>query len=270
MQHYANDKSGQVQRVAKRFALVAAAGELAIQAGITGWQQGRAHEAVGQCFNDWLSGFGDGANLEERAILIDVKSFFQANGSSRFENINPPIMASGDDMPQRINNRVGYFRQDGEGKTYLVYPEQFKTEVCQGHDYRQVVKVLKSVNWLSCNANENMKSERIPESDKPKRMYVFNSNMWESDHITDDVNSTRNTRNNLEPQGLELLRVKNTQHVTDEKHVTEKPLVTPVTDSRNSTRNAVISSSNNAVTSVTSVTDTKQQVQNPTSTKVIL
>lgn len=205
MQHYANDKSGQVQRVAKRFALVAAAGELAIQAGITGWQQGRAIEAVGQCFNDWLSGFGDGANLEERAILIDVKSFFQANGSSRFENINPPIMASGDDMPQRINNRVGYFRQDGEGKTYLVYPEQFKTEVCQGHDTKQVAKILLEAGWLELgDGGRDKKRESLPDGTRP-RLYVFNSKMWEWDSDSDQSQNSPNNSGTAWDNGTDLV-----------------------------------------------------------------
>ena len=282
MQHYANDKSGQVQRVAKRFALVAAAGELAIQAGITGWQQGRAYEAVGQCFNDWLSGFGDGANLEERAILAEVKAFFEANGSSRFENVNPPIMASGDDMPQRINNRVGYFRQDGDSKTYFVYPQRFKSEICQGHDPRQVAKVLKEAGWLECEPTKATKAVRLPDSDKTVRAYVFNSEMWGWD-LEQNLESSNNEGNKgnkgnstgskgFEPvtylESEKVTRVtkkvttaespQNEQSVT---HVTQRDLVKVTSASPNEIR---------PVTHVTPVTHENKPKPNPTSTKVIL
>jgi putative DNA primase/helicase len=45
--------SGQVQRVAMRFALAAAGGELATKAGITGWSNGEAIKAAVRCFKDW-------------------------------------------------------------------------------------------------------------------------------------------------------------------------------------------------------------------------
>jgi putative DNA primase/helicase len=54
IEQHSHIKNGQASRVLRRFALVAIAGELATQAGITGWQQGRAFEAVAQCFNIWL------------------------------------------------------------------------------------------------------------------------------------------------------------------------------------------------------------------------
>lgn len=181
MRAYAFGKNGQAYRVAKRFALVAAAGELATQANITGWQQGRAIQAVGQCFNAWLDGFGDGINLESRNMLADVKAFFEAHGSSRFENMHPPLLQNGDDMPQRILNRVGYFRQEGDSKTYLVYSQQFKSEVCKGHDPRQVAKVLKESGWLDCDTDKNTKAVRLPDSAKTVRVYAFNSAMWQWD-----------------------------------------------------------------------------------------
>jgi uncharacterized protein (DUF927 family) len=45
----------EVDRVLGRFALIAAAGELATQLGITGWPEGEATNASVQCFESWLS-----------------------------------------------------------------------------------------------------------------------------------------------------------------------------------------------------------------------
>ena len=58
--------SGQARRVAGRFALVAAAGELATQWGATGWQQWEAMKAAITCFKAWLAGYGGEGNKEER------------------------------------------------------------------------------------------------------------------------------------------------------------------------------------------------------------
>src|SRR5450830_1412779 len=46
---------GQVKRVSDFFSLVAAGGELATAAGVTGWVDGEATEAASTCFNDWLA-----------------------------------------------------------------------------------------------------------------------------------------------------------------------------------------------------------------------
>ncbi|MFX6089255.1 hypothetical protein ABTF00_18015, partial [Acinetobacter baumannii] len=69
IEQHTQAKNGQANRVLRRFALVAVAGELATLAGITEWQQGRAFEAVAQCFNTWLNSLGGGENMEETKIL---------------------------------------------------------------------------------------------------------------------------------------------------------------------------------------------------------
>ena len=44
---------GQVYRVARRFALIAAAGQLATEFGITGWEKGEPYWAMKKCFAAW-------------------------------------------------------------------------------------------------------------------------------------------------------------------------------------------------------------------------
>jgi uncharacterized protein (DUF927 family) len=45
---------GQVQRVAQRFALIAAGGELAVAADVLPWLKGEATAAAARCFDAWL------------------------------------------------------------------------------------------------------------------------------------------------------------------------------------------------------------------------
>ena len=56
--HCPSDADGQVQRVAKRFALIAAAGEEGIDAKIFPWAPGEARMAAARCFQDWLESAG--------------------------------------------------------------------------------------------------------------------------------------------------------------------------------------------------------------------
>jgi uncharacterized protein (DUF927 family) len=61
------DAAGQVLRVARRFGLVAVAGELATYYGLTGWSEGEAVSAARKCFESWLEGFG-GAGTRKPCI----------------------------------------------------------------------------------------------------------------------------------------------------------------------------------------------------------
>ena len=76
---------GQVGRVAARFALVAAAGELATALDILPWPEGEASAAATRCFADWLAARGGNGPEEIAAGLRQVRSFLEMHGSSRFK-----------------------------------------------------------------------------------------------------------------------------------------------------------------------------------------
>ncbi|MEC7118670.1 MAG: DUF927 domain-containing protein [Pseudomonadota bacterium] len=170
MQHVPSHANGQAHRVASRFALIAAGGEIATDAGITGWTAGQATESARQCFSAWLESFGMIGNHEERAILAHVKAFFEAHGSSRFESMTAER--------ERIPNRVGYIQQkNGQTREYLVFSEAFKNEVCNGYDYRQVTKVLISHGILVPDKEgKGSQPKRVPDTNKLARLYVINAN----------------------------------------------------------------------------------------------
>ena len=175
-----NSPHGHLQRVADFFALIATAGEMATQAGITNWKSGTALHAIQVVYNDWMAKFQFVGNYEEKQILTQVKSFFEANSSSRFELISPPLNSMGYEPVQKIINRVGYIKNDRNGnRKFLVYPQQFRTEIAKGFNYRKVQKLIKEHGWLDCDIGIHQKNERLPESKDPQKMYVFNEKMWE-------------------------------------------------------------------------------------------
>ncbi|MEF9385060.1 DUF927 domain-containing protein [Ralstonia solanacearum species complex bacterium KE056] len=166
--------AGQVQRVARRFALVAVAGELATHYGLTGWQQGESERAAKACFAAWLDAFGGAGNREERAMLDQVRAFFEAHGASRFEDMNA-------DHDQRIINRAGFYRTGADGgREYIVLPESFKRDVCHGFDAKAAIKALLANGWLELDGDKAQRRERLPGMGRV-RCYVFSSRMWEGE-----------------------------------------------------------------------------------------
>lgn len=169
------DAAGQVLRVARRFALVAVAGELATYYGLTSWASGEATGAVHKCFNSWLDGFGGTGNREERNLLAQVRAFFETHGASRFEDLS----ATSD---QLVINRAGFHRTGANGeREFLVLPETFKRDVCQGFDVKTAAAALAAAGWIAPGKDgKNSQKLRIAGVGTP-RCYVFTSRMWEGE-----------------------------------------------------------------------------------------
>jgi uncharacterized protein (DUF927 family) len=170
--------AGQVLRVAHRFGLVAVAGELATQYGLTGWPQGESTSAAKKCFAAWLESFGGIGNLEERKILSQVRAFFEAHGASRFEGIgaNDNLILGSD---QRIPNRAGFFRIENSVRKWYVLREIYKREICHGLDERAATKVLRFKGWIEKDSDgKSTQPTRLPGLGTV-RCYVFGSRMWD-------------------------------------------------------------------------------------------
>lgn len=160
-----NGASGQVERVAARFALVGAAGELATEAGLSGWQPGESERAALSCFGAWLAARGGAGNGEVAAMLRQVRAFLESNGEARFtlwhragDDHNSKTMyragfrrvftADGDPFKDIGSKQTGidpsltYILDQGGSIRYYVLEECFRNEVCKGFDYKAVAKVL--------------------------------------------------------------------------------------------------------------------------------
>jgi uncharacterized protein (DUF927 family) len=118
------------------------AGELATHCKLTAWAEGEAAHAARKCFAAWMEAFGGCSNREARAILAQIRGFFEMHGASRFEDISATT-------DQRILKRAGFYRNGvNEGREFLVLPETFRLEVCKGFDEKTVKKVLMEARLL--------------------------------------------------------------------------------------------------------------------------
>lgn len=174
-------KEGQIYRAAQRFAVLSAAGELATQYGITGWERGEAQRAVKKCFDVWLANREGPAALEETRALAQVRQFIEMHGDSRFSKLNN--FGDKDNIGRDTINRAGFTRQSSSGDTeFLVLPEVFKAEICKGFDLRFVTRLLIREGWVKPGADGRAsKNERIPGFSQPKKVYVLTSKVLSDD-----------------------------------------------------------------------------------------
>lgn len=157
--------SGQVERVGARFALVGVAGELATEAGLTGWPAGSAERAAKVCFDAWLVSRGGIGNGEDLSMLRAVRRFLELGGEGRFtwwhraaddHNVKTlnragfrrllgmdgdPIKTNNQHM-QEFGDRMPAARGEETTVEFFLLAEVFRGEVCAGFDHRAVCKVL--------------------------------------------------------------------------------------------------------------------------------
>lgn len=170
-EHLPADASGQAHRVCERLALIGLAGEYATNRGITGWQEGEAQSAAAHCFKAWLNNRGGAGNHEHTTILSHVKAFFEAHEESRFTDLN-------DTSERPTINRAGFKRSVDGTVEYLVFPEIFKREICNGLDARSAAKLLINSGWIKPATNGwAQRAERLPGKG-PTKVYVFTSSIW--------------------------------------------------------------------------------------------
>jgi uncharacterized protein (DUF927 family) len=166
--HVPAGADGQVSRVAGRFGLVAAGGEMATSYGILPWTPGEATRAAARCFQDWLAVRGGVEPAEERDAIARVRQFIELHGTSRFEPIAPLDRASG----MRTVNRAGFWRRNVAGGTeYLFLPEVWRSEVCAGMDAVNVAKTLMSKGYLIPGGGKLQYQQRVPDFQNPIRCY---------------------------------------------------------------------------------------------------
>lgn len=167
---------GQVSRVCGRFALAAAAGELATEYGVLPWNAGDAIFGAATCFSAWIDGRGGTEPAEDREALSAVRRFIEAHGTSRFEPMGLLIPKDGNGNPieGRVINRAGFVRlaEEEGGREYLFLPEAWK-EVCAGLDPTRVAKVLADRGFLRLGSDKKPQVKaRLPGFASSVRVYV--------------------------------------------------------------------------------------------------
>jgi uncharacterized protein (DUF927 family) len=166
-------RDGQVERIGRRFAIVAAAGDLATKWGITGWQPGEATNAAKKCFTACLDQRGGADSLEALRAVNQVRAFLQRHHAHFVE--------WGQDLKKVVLDRGGFWRKVEDRVQYYVYPDFFRQKICIGLDSAIVAKTLAARGYLEKDAEGNLtRTERLPDGSRT-RVYVINGRLLNDD-----------------------------------------------------------------------------------------
>jgi uncharacterized protein (DUF927 family) len=157
--------SPEVGRVCKAFAVVAAAGELASQFGVTGWPQGWAAEAASVCFKAWRDDRGEAETVSsgidaKRGIDHLVEQFHRRRRSFRCLNGLAPDLAPHD--------LLGYYDND-----YVYIRTATLTDtLLKGFSVKTVLAELDARGML-LRTDQQRKTTRITVKGEAKQVAVY-------------------------------------------------------------------------------------------------
>ncbi|MEF8704022.1 MAG: DUF927 domain-containing protein [Candidatus Accumulibacter sp. UW26] len=160
------DFEGQDNRAAGRFALLALAGELATEYGLTGWPEGEAVKAAAIGFNAWRSLRGRG-NDERRQILQKVSDFIERHGDGRFSN------ADGSHESQ-TRDRAGWWRDTQDGRLYLFTTEGMN-DALKGFDLRRALDELEACGVLPKPGADGRRARFVRIGGRGMKLYPINA-----------------------------------------------------------------------------------------------
>lgn len=155
--------NGQEGRAAERFALVAMAGELAINFGILPVPAGGARDAMLELFDIWRAGRGEGPS-EDRQILKGIADFIARHGDTRFSSVDNPHGEARD--------RAGYWQDTPSGRLYL-FNRPGLEEAAQGYDLNRTVMALDSVGAIvQRDTGKHQALKRLPDGGRQRLYFI--------------------------------------------------------------------------------------------------
>ena len=162
--------SGQVVRVAAKFALIAEAGELAVRFGILSLSEGDVREAVQQWFAIWLEqrqGVGD---QEIAQALKKVRDHFAQHETNRYASVD----GNYEYAPSHL---AGYRWQHGNTRYCLMLSPIFEELVGMGIR-RRLIEEMNRLGWLAHTSTGKLMETKSVHG-VSKRGVVFTPAVWE-------------------------------------------------------------------------------------------
>ncbi|HBM0095207.1 TPA: DUF927 domain-containing protein [Salmonella enterica subsp. enterica serovar Blitta] len=170
-----DEASSQVRRVASRFALLDAVGDLATN--ITGWGPEECSVAVHAAFDDWVNDFGL-ENREKYQVISRARDFIQRHALTRFQPYT--FGKSNGDMDRqyagRINHLAGYLvsgRRDDGKPEYHIIPSVFDEEILCGISRSYGCKVLEEAGMFTRQEPDRLTSKTILINGTQQRFIVL-------------------------------------------------------------------------------------------------
>lgn len=169
----ADGGEGQDKRAAGRFALLALAGEVATEYGITGWPEGEAIKAAAEGFKVWRAMRGKG-NDERRQILEKVSGFIERHGSGRFSDADATSEAP-------IRDRAGWWKESNDSREYLFTAEGMR-EALKGFDFNRALDVLQEAGALPAPGADGKRAKFYRICGHGMKLYPVQAEKLGGDH----------------------------------------------------------------------------------------
>jgi len=169
-----SDASGQVRRVARKFGLIASAGEAAIEWGILPFSKGEAYASAQRWFKIWLEQRGGSGDLEMAKVLKRIQDHFALNQS---QYVRWDRHASLVDNNLSQPNMWGYRIKDGGEELFIMLTPKVD-EIARGVNRKCLLGVLKAKGWVVCDASGKVR-ETHSIGGKNKRGIAFIPARWD-------------------------------------------------------------------------------------------
>lgn len=168
---------GQAKRAVARFAVLALAGEMATDYGVTGWQPGEAIRAAAVGFAAWQSLRGAGRGNAERDQIVErIVSFIERHGDSRFSDAN-----SNDDLhAAMVRDRAGWWRAEDGGRAYLFIADGMR-EALKGFDFARALDVLQQVGAIEAPGTDGKRAKYMRIRGRGMKLYTVRPDRIEGD-----------------------------------------------------------------------------------------
>jgi hypothetical protein len=176
--------TGQVHRAALRFALAAAAGELAAAFGVTPWAGREASDAALMLFGRWASEFGRSAPREELDILRTLRGALEMH-ASRFARIDEgpeeewEPSASVRTGEARSLATLGFKHASGPEVFYLFHDAGW-AEVFRGHDLQFAARTVLQSGFLEKGDGKHLKKVKKVRG-QPRRFFWVRDSILAAD-----------------------------------------------------------------------------------------
>lgn len=164
--------SGQEGRAAERFALLGLAGELAIKWNILPVPRGTAQAAMLELFEAWRIGRGHGQS-EDVTILRSLSDFLSRHGDALFSALGADVV---------VKDRVGWWRDDGDTRTWLFTAEGLRRAV-PGYEMKRILTALETAGWIAKRSNK----------ERAKKVKVRGRSIWLYHLIPKEEQQSRNS-----------------------------------------------------------------------------
>ena len=154
-----SDADGQVERVNKKFALVAAVGQEAINLGLLPFSCEEMQEACRVLRDRWIENRGGVEAQEIDVVIKRLKRFVEEHGSSRFEIIYK-TKESREHRREKTLNRAGFRELISEGDAgydndapmqawrYYMFKEVMKREIIKNMNEKRILGLLEERGFI--------------------------------------------------------------------------------------------------------------------------